>query len=141
MWLEFEGFFDLIKEWWEETQPHGFASYVIASKLKYIKAKLKVWNREIFGDIRVKKHKLLEAINFLDLKEESTSLSSEEFLIRSVGFPFWRKFLEDRNLELCGFVQGTETPSSSTGSQICIGSSTPFLLLRWLGSVSILYQK
>jgi len=55
MWLQFEGFFDLIKEWWEETQPHAFASYVIASKLKYIKAKLKVWNREIFGDIRVKK--------------------------------------------------------------------------------------
>ena len=89
MWLEFEGFFDLIKEWWEETQPLGFASYVIASKLKYIKANLKVWNREIFGDIRVKKSMLLERINSLDLKEEP--LSSEDLVLRSDYKVEWAK--------------------------------------------------
>jgi len=70
---------------------------VIASKLKYIKAKLKVWNREIFGDIRVRKHKLLEAINSLDLKEESTGMSSEEFDMRSESNTEWAKvsFLEE----------------------------------------------
>jgi len=78
MWLEFEGFSDLIREWWGESQILGFASFVVASKLKYLKAKLKAWNREIFGDIRVKKHKLLELINSLDLKEGSFGLSSEE---------------------------------------------------------------
>ena len=57
----------------------------------HIKAKLKVWNREIFGDIRVKKHKLLEAINSLDLKEELIGLSSEEFDMRSESKAEWAK--------------------------------------------------
>ena len=52
---------------------------------------------EIFDDIRVKKHKLLEAINSLDLKEESTGLSSKEFDMRSESKAKWAKvsFLEE----------------------------------------------
>jgi len=37
MWLESEGFSDLIKEWWGEVQVPGFASFIVASKLKYIR--------------------------------------------------------------------------------------------------------
>jgi len=97
MWLEFEGVSDLIREWWGETQIQGFAIFVVASKLKRLKAKLKVWNREIFGDIKVKKHKLLELINSLDLKEESSGLSSEELEQRSEAKAKWAKvfFLEE----------------------------------------------
>jgi len=39
-----------------------------------------VWNKEVFGDIEAKKHKLIELINSLDMKEESSSLSSEELV-------------------------------------------------------------
>jgi len=39
MWLEFEGFNDVIKEWWEEAWVNGFASFVVACKLKLIKEK------------------------------------------------------------------------------------------------------
>jgi len=28
---------------------------MVASKLKYIKEKLNIWNREIFGDIKIQK--------------------------------------------------------------------------------------
>ena len=51
-----EGFSDIIKEWWEEARVNGFASDVGANKLKYIKVKLKIWNREVFGDIRATKY-------------------------------------------------------------------------------------
>ena len=51
---------------------------MVASKLKYLKVKLQVWNKEIFEDIKVKKHKLLDLIKSLDLKEESFGLSSKE---------------------------------------------------------------
>ena len=97
MWLEAEGFSDLISEWWWELQVPGFASFVVASKLKYLKGKLKVWNRESFGDIKVKKCKLLESINSLDLKEESSGLNSEELEQRSVARADWGKvsFLEE----------------------------------------------
>ena len=77
MWLESEGLSDLISEWWGELQVPGFASFVVASKLKCLKGKLKVWNKEI-GHIEVEKCKLLESINSLDLKEESSGLRSEE---------------------------------------------------------------
>jgi len=42
MWPEHEGFSDLISEWWGELQVQGFASFVVASKLKHLKEKLKV---------------------------------------------------------------------------------------------------
>ena len=91
MWLEHEGFSDLIREWWGELQVQGFASYVVASKLKHLKEKLKVWNRVTFGDIRVRKLKLLDSINLLDLKEESSGLVSEELEQRSEAKAEWAK--------------------------------------------------
>jgi len=48
IWLEFEG--SVVKEWWEEAQVKGFAGYVIARKLSFIKEKLKKCNRDVFGD-------------------------------------------------------------------------------------------
>jgi len=80
MLLEYEGFNDLISKWWGQLHVPGFASFLVASKLKYLKEKLKVWNKEVFGDIEAKKHKLIELINSLDMKEESSSLSSEELV-------------------------------------------------------------
>ncbi|RVW77399.1 hypothetical protein CK203_048088 [Vitis vinifera] len=40
--------------WWQGINVRGSASYKLATKMKEIKQKLKVWNREVFG-IRVKK--------------------------------------------------------------------------------------
>ena len=64
-------------------QVSGFASFIVASKLKYIKNKLKIWNREVFKDIKIQKHKLMGIINSLDMKEESSGLSSDELLQRT----------------------------------------------------------
>jgi len=41
MWLKAEGISDLIKNWWEEEEVIGFASYVLARKLKVVKEELK----------------------------------------------------------------------------------------------------
>ena len=78
MWLQVEGFGDLIKRWWEETRVEGYASYVVAKKLKVIKEEIKKWNREVFGDIKVRKYNLMDSINQLDFKEGSSGLSNEE---------------------------------------------------------------
>jgi len=42
MWLGFDAFSDIIKEWWGEARVNGFASFVVARKLGYIKEKLKI---------------------------------------------------------------------------------------------------
>ena len=92
MWLHSEGFSNVIKQWWGEAQVNGFASYVVANKLKYIKVKLKVWNREVFGDLRTKKFDALSIINSLDMKEDSVGLTTNELLQRKVARDDWSKF-------------------------------------------------
>jgi len=70
-----EGFSDLIKTWWKEEEVQGFASYVVARKLKVVKVELKTWNKDVFGYIKVRKYNLLNSVNALDKKEESGGLS------------------------------------------------------------------
>jgi len=49
----------------------GLPSYVLANKLKALKADLKKWNAEVFGDAGKKKKELLEGIKELEGFEES----------------------------------------------------------------------
>ena len=56
----------------------GFASFVIARKLKFVKEDLKKWNKEVFGDIKLRKYKMLNSVHALDVKEESDGLNCDE---------------------------------------------------------------
>lgn len=78
MWLKAKGFSNLIKKWCEEVEVEGFASLVLARKLKFVKEELKKWNKEVFGDVKLRKYKLLDFVNALDMKEESDALSNDE---------------------------------------------------------------
>ena len=48
MWLKFEGFKDLLRNWWQSLQFSRSFSFILASKLKALKGILKVWNKEVF---------------------------------------------------------------------------------------------
>lgn len=49
----------LVKEWWTCYKGvEGPCMYVFQQNLKYIKERLKTWNRESFGNITLEKHKL-----------------------------------------------------------------------------------
>lgn len=47
-------------------------------KLKLLREKLRIWNKEVFDNIDLKKKQLLEEIKFWDLTEEQRSLSDTE---------------------------------------------------------------
>jgi uncharacterized protein YydD (DUF2326 family) len=49
----------------------------LSNKLKALKADLKKWNEEVFGDVGKKKNELLEGIQELDLIEECRYLEEE----------------------------------------------------------------
>ena len=51
MWLKFEGFKDLLRDWWQSLQFSRSFSFVLASKLKAMKGILTVWNKEVFGRV------------------------------------------------------------------------------------------
>ena len=69
MWLKVEGFQDLIRSWWWEIEVRGSASYRLATKLKEIKQRLKVWNKEVFGNLGCNKAAALQQVEFWDLVE------------------------------------------------------------------------
>jgi chromatin segregation and condensation protein Rec8/ScpA/Scc1 (kleisin family) len=78
MWLKSDGFVEQVQRWWESYDFQGLPSYVLANKLKALKADLKKWNAEVFGDVGRKKKELLEGINELEGFEESRGLVEEE---------------------------------------------------------------
>ena len=64
MWLKVEGFKDLLKTWWESDNFNGFASFILAKKLKVVKSKLKEWNRDVFGKVDYRKNLVLDQLRF-----------------------------------------------------------------------------
>ena len=59
MWFKVEGFKDLIRNWWRGIEVSGSASFRLSAKLKELKKKLKVWNREVFGNLECNKEAAL----------------------------------------------------------------------------------
>ena len=76
MWLKSEGFHDRVKWWWNPYNHSGSLSYVLVQKLKSLKINLRRWNKEVFGDVSLRKNELLAQIQ--DMLEEIRPLSIEE---------------------------------------------------------------
>jgi hypothetical protein len=55
-WIEHTTFKENINQWWQEELPNqGKRMFKLYKRLKYIKHKLKEWNKEIFGNINQEK--------------------------------------------------------------------------------------
>ena len=78
MWLKYEGFKDLLKGWWQGLSFKGSASFILPEKLKGLKGKLKVWNKEVFGSVGTKKAEALHRAGYWDNLEKKRELSLEE---------------------------------------------------------------
>ncbi|KAL6331818.1 hypothetical protein AAG906_020162 [Vitis piasezkii] len=66
MWLKEEGFKDLLKGWWQSLSFNGSFSFILAEKLKALKAILKSWNKDVFGQVGVNKKLALDKVNLWD---------------------------------------------------------------------------
>ena len=87
MWLHHKSFnLDFVK-WWKYVVPSGWEGHKFMTKLKLIKEKVKKWNREVFGDLRLHKQSLLRRIKELDVLESSriwnNQLNQERFTVKS----------------------------------------------------------
>ncbi|RVX02656.1 Transposon TX1 uncharacterized 149 kDa protein [Vitis vinifera] len=83
MWLKVEGFKDLLRGWWQEAGGRGRASFRVASKLKFLKDKIKSWNREVFGRVEVNKNLALQQVDFWDRVESDRSLTERELELKT----------------------------------------------------------
>ena len=51
LWIKDRNFKELVGKWWEEMEPiSGNLMYQFQQKLRKLKAKLRTWNKEEFGD-------------------------------------------------------------------------------------------
>ena len=82
IWLKVKGFVDRVKQWWDGYSFAGSPSFILAQKLKALKADLKKWNREEFGDLAFRKKNMLTELMGLDVREELVGLSNEEQICR-----------------------------------------------------------
>ena len=75
MWLMHPEFKDNFSVWWQECQVNGWEGYRFMRKLKFVKSKLKEWNKDIFGILRERKSTIILNIERFDQFEQEGSLN------------------------------------------------------------------
>ncbi|WKA11259.1 hypothetical protein VitviT2T_028778 [Vitis vinifera] len=93
MWLKAEGFKELVRNWWQGIDVRGSASYKLATKMKEIKQKLKVWNREVFGKLESNKSAALQQVEFWDREENERILTMEESELKKEAKENYKKWV------------------------------------------------
>ncbi|RVW26085.1 LINE-1 reverse transcriptase-like [Vitis vinifera] len=93
MWLKVEGFKDIVRTWWQGIEVRGSTSYRLAVKMKEIKKKLKVWNKEVFGRLETNKASALEQVDFWDQVESERNLTVEEADLKKEAKDSFKKWV------------------------------------------------
>ncbi|XP_058733800.1 uncharacterized protein LOC131605468 [Vicia villosa] len=65
-WFKNEDFYSFVVQEWKKLEVRGRGDFVLYEKLKRLKERLRVWNREVFGWIDLKVEEASEKINTLD---------------------------------------------------------------------------
>ncbi|RVW27486.1 Transposon TX1 uncharacterized 149 kDa protein [Vitis vinifera] len=94
MWFKVEGFKDLIRSWWQGIEVRGSAGFRLSAKLKELKQKLKVWNREEFGNLESNKEAAIQQVEYWDRVEDERSLSMEELACKKEAKEVYAKWVE-----------------------------------------------
>ena len=109
MWFKDPSLDELLRNWWSDFRFEGNAGFVLFSKLRALKKKLKEWNEISFGRVDLKLDSLLAVISSINLEEEISTLdedtrrkrneAKEEFerlsLLQEIS---WRQKARVRNL-------------------------------------------
>ena len=82
-WLSEKGFWEMVKDKWLSYPMKGNALVNIKEKLKSLKGDLKIWNRDVFGNIHTQKKAILQEIEELDCKDCVDDLRDTDRLKRS----------------------------------------------------------
>lgn len=78
------GYEEFVKNKWRGMEIEGWKGFVLKEKLKGIKSKLKVWNKDHFGNLDAKIQEAKDEIHKMDLKGESEVLTEEETNLRRI---------------------------------------------------------
>jgi hypothetical protein len=85
-WLQHKNFKVFVEEVWRYQPCEGWMGFILKNKLKGPKAKLKDWNKEIYGAMDTKILLLVEEIKEMDLRGEEGRLSDSDVVHRKHRF-------------------------------------------------------
>jgi hypothetical protein len=90
-WLLHKDFKEVVEEFWRSLKVEGWMGYVLKEKLKFLKTRIKDWNRLEFGKMDDSINLIVANIRELDTKGESIPLTSGEVEERKKCFgDLWR---------------------------------------------------
>ena len=81
-WLLDKSFKSIVKECWTANHQRGWGGYVLKEKIKKLKERLKIWNREQYGDTFQKYKKIEKELNNLEVSTSDRLLSLQEVITR-----------------------------------------------------------
>nr|XP_009781800.1 PREDICTED: uncharacterized protein LOC104230638 isoform X1 [Nicotiana sylvestris]XP_016465708.1 PREDICTED: uncharacterized protein LOC107788542 isoform X3 [Nicotiana tabacum] len=82
-WLQTEGFKDRVEDCWKSFICEGRPDYILAFKLKALKAKLKEWSKTMQGNLALRKASVLNQLAELEEVHEQMSLTEEEIYTKT----------------------------------------------------------
>lgn len=77
-WLKHKDSKAFIEEKWKEHEVEGWMAQIVKEKLKYVKEKLKVWNKEVYGIMDLNMENIVREMNVLEEEVESEEVGRRE---------------------------------------------------------------
>ncbi|KAK9941488.1 hypothetical protein M0R45_018082 [Rubus argutus] len=77
MWLKHPSFKQNFREWWETDSGPGWEGFKFMNKLRWVKSNLKVWSKDVFGEVLKEKKSVEMEIKELDNIDEREGLNAE----------------------------------------------------------------
>ncbi|XP_058766452.1 uncharacterized protein LOC131640058 [Vicia villosa] len=100
-WFSLDSFLPFVEKEWKSIDVEGRGDFVLKEKLRILKDKLKVWNKEVFGKIDLELEECVRNINLAD--EKLDSVSSPSFidnldLRKEASGNFWKNLRIKENM-------------------------------------------
>lgn len=70
-----KSFHSTVRECWQTHQQIGWGGFVLKEKIKRLKARLKIWNKQQFGDTFKRYKKIEEDLNSLEVSTTNRQLN------------------------------------------------------------------
>ena len=81
-WLKDKSLGNIVNECWTQTQQRGWGGFMLKEKIKRLKQRLKLWNKEQFGDTFKKVQDIEAKLNKLEDDTTDRQLTSQEITNR-----------------------------------------------------------
>ena len=89
----------MVKDSWTQTQQTGWSGYVLKEKIKCLKERIKLWNKEQNGDTFKKFQKIEAELNKLENDIAKRQMTPQESLNRKrLQQDLWRAALSHKSL-------------------------------------------